>query len=141
MLISNILSYNFCRYLVPNRTDKVTIIPQFSSPELFLYLGEFSKHHFSRYAFDYLHYPRWRILRRHNQKQMHVIIHYFHCIYLKFVSFCDLAKYFFQSLRHSIIEQLLPIFRYPNKMILQIIDTMFASSQWAHGPYCNRFLS
>lgn len=58
---------------------------------------------------------------------MNVIIHFFHRVYLKFESFCDLAKYFFQSLRHSIIEQFLPIFWYPYEKILQIIDTMVAS--------------
>ena len=63
MLIPNILSDNFCCYIVANRTDKVTVIPEFSSPKFFLYLGEFSKHHLCRYAFDYLHYSRWSILR------------------------------------------------------------------------------
>ncbi len=141
MLIPNILSYNFCRYFVANRTDKVAVIPEFSSPKFFLYLGEFSKHHLCRYAFDYLYYPRWSILRWHNQKQMHMIIHCFHRIYFKFISLCDLTKYLFQSRRHSIAEQLPSIFWYPYKMVLQIIDAMFASSQWAHGPYCNRFSS
>lgn len=137
MLIPNILSDNFCRYFVANRTDKVTVIPEFPSPKFLLYLGEFSKHHLRRYAFDYLHYPRWSILRWHNQKQMHMIIHCFHRIYFKFISLCDLTKYLFQPRRHSIAKQLLSIFWYPYKMILQIVDAMLASSQWAHSPYCN----
>jgi hypothetical protein len=70
-----------------------------------------------------------------------MIIHYFHRIDLKFVLLCDLVKYLFQSLRHSIVEQLLPILWNPYEMILQIIDAMLTSSQWAHGPYCNRISS
>jgi hypothetical protein len=127
MLILNILSDHFRCYFIANRMDKGTIILEFLSPKLFLYLREFLKHYLCGYTFDYLNHPRRSIFWRH---KMHVIIHYFHRVYFKFVLFCDFAKYLFQSLRHSIEEQFFPLFWYPYEMILQIIDTMFASCQW-----------
>ena len=68
MLIPHIVSYYFCRYFVANRTDKVTIVPQFPSPELFLYLRELLEHYLGGDTFKHLHYLRMCKLRRNNQK-------------------------------------------------------------------------
>jgi hypothetical protein len=141
MLIPNIVPDYFCRYFVANRSDKVTIIPEFPAPKLFLYRGKLSEHYLGGNTFDHLHNSRWCILRGNNQKQMHMIIHYFHRVYFQIVLLGYLLKYFLQSIRHPIIEQFLSIFRNPYKMVLQVIDTMSASFQWAHGPYCIRFSS
>ncbi len=97
MLIPNVVSDNFCRYFVANRTNKVTIIPEFPSPELFLDLGKLSEHHLGRYTFDPLHNYCGSKLRRHDQKQVYMIFHYFHRVYFQIVLFGYLPKNLFQS--------------------------------------------
>jgi len=138
MLIPKIVSDYFRPYFVANRMDKVTIVPSFSAPALFLYLWELLEHYVGGDTFSHLLYFRRRILRRNNQKQMYMVVHDFHRIYFQIVMFGYLTKDFFQSFRHPSVEQFFTIFLYPYKMVREIIDIMPASSQWAHGPYCIR---
>ncbi len=132
MLILNIFPNYISCHFIPNRTNKISIAPQFPAPKTLLYFWKFLKNYFRRYTLYSLHYRRRSILRWYRQKQMYMFFHYFHRINLKFILLCYLLKYFLQSIRYFSLKGSLSIFWYPYKMILQVIYTVFTSSQWAH---------
>jgi hypothetical protein len=124
-LVFNIFPYYVSSYFVPYTPDKISVTPKFSSPKLFLQLREFSKYFSRRYTLEYLHYLRGCISRRYFHKYVHMILHYFHCVYTKLIFFGNLSKYIFQVLRNLTTHYPLSVLWDPYQMIFQIIYSVF----------------
>lgn len=124
LMIANITPDHFRGYFIPCGSDKITIIPQFSSPQMFEKIRELFKHFSRTYTFEQIYYLCRRISRRCRQKYMHMFRHYFYAIYLKFVLFSYLCKYFFQPVLLRFGKYFFTIFRNPNKMVFDIIYCM-----------------
>ncbi len=68
-LIFNVFPDYVCSNFIPNTSDKVAIVPQFSSLKLLTHFGEFSKYFTGGYTFHYLnlilqqHLKEWFLLR------------------------------------------------------------------------------
>ena len=127
-LFSNYISGDF----ISNTPDKIAIVPQLSSPELFPNLGKFLKYLSSRYAFHYLYHFCWRIPRWCFQKYWYMVLYYFHGIYRKPIFFGYMIEHLFHVDRNVTIQYILLILRYPYQVILQIVYGMFGSS-YSHG--------
>jgi len=59
---------------------------------------------------------------------LHMVFHDFHCSYPEFILFGNPLKYFFQVPRNFSAQYVLPVLRYPHKVVLQIIYSVFCPS-------------
>jgi len=145
-LVLNVFSNHICSNFISYASNEVSVIPQFARPQLFPQLGIFFKDFPCRYAFHNLYYFCWRVLRHHFHKYVNMVFHNFHRIYIEFVMFRYLAKCFFQVFPYLFPKQFLPIFRYPDYMVFQVVDGML-SPFYSHAafipvvvPFGNLFL-
>ena len=127
ILVLNIATNDVSSNLISNTPDKVTVIPQFSSPKLFPGVGKLLEYLFCRYALHYLYQSGWRISRWRSQKHMHMVLNYFHGIYFKTILFTYPLKYFLQIARDITTQYILPVFWNPDQIIFQIVDGLFGS--------------
>jgi len=132
LLILYIPTDNFGGNLVPNRSNKISIIPQLSAPKLLLDLWEFFEYYPCRHTLQYLHNPSRRISRRCWQKQMHMILIHLHRINLKFIPLRYLCEACLQPLCQIPLQYHLPLLRGPYHVILEIVNRVTCSSNWAH---------
>jgi hypothetical protein len=130
----NILTNYFLGNLVPNRAGKISIFPQFTSPQFFLYFGILLKYFTRADTLEYANNFSYRIFWRKRQKYMNMIFRYFHRIYLKLKILRNLFKQLLYSLPNLSSQYPFPIFRCPNKMIRAIIYCVTRSS-YRHRPY------
>ena len=119
---------------ITNTSNKIPIVPKLSSPELFPNLGKLFKYLSGRYTLHYLHDFRRRIFGGCLRKYVDVVFHYFHRIYCESVFFSYFSKYLFQIGRDFFTQDVLPVFRYPHQVILQVIYSMFGPS-YAHANF------
>ncbi len=127
-LILNIFADCISGYFVTNTPDKVTVTPQFPSPKLFSQLWKPLERFTGRDTFHHLYHLCRRVSRRCLNKYVYMVFHDFHRIYPKFILLGYPPKYFFQVPRNLLTQYMLPVFRYPYQMILQIIYGMFSPS-------------
>jgi len=136
MLIFYISSYYFCGYFVSNCSDKVSIIPKFSTPEIFLQPIVFFKNLAGAYPLQHIHNLGRRILWWNRQKHMNMFWHNFHRIYFKFILLGYFFKKFFNSFLHLLFQNTLAILWNPDKMIFDVIYRMSRSS-YSHAVHSN----
>jgi len=137
MLQCDVPSYHFRCDLIPNRSYKVPIVPQLPSPQLFFHSWISPKYLPSRDTLQKLYYFARTVSRRTRHKDVHMVCHYFHRIYLQLVSLRNPLKHLLQSLSHCSSEYQFPVLGYPNKMVLQIVNRMLAALDLAHATYRN----
>ena len=130
-LIFNIFPYYVSGDFITYTPDKISIAPKLPSPQLLPQFREFLEHFSSRYALQYLNYLRRRVLRWRFYKYMHVVFHHFHRVYMKLILVSNPPKYLFQILPNIAIQYIFPILRYPDQVILNIINSVLCSS-YAH---------
>jgi len=131
-MILYIPTYEIRGHLVPNGPNKISVTLKLPAPKLFLNLWKFLEYHLGRNTLHNLNNPSRRIPRRSRQEQMHMIIFYFHRIYLKLIPFGYLLKDHLKSFRQIPLQYHLAIFRNPYYVILEIIDRMTCSLDRAH---------
>src|SRR3989338_7468951 len=127
MLILYISSYYICGYFVSNRSDKVSIVPKFSTPKIFLQPRVLFKNFAGAYSFQYIHnlcrgIPWWS-----SQKHMNMVWHNFHRIYFKFILLSYFPKKLFNSFLHPLFQNTLAILWNPDNVIFDVIYRMFRS--------------
>ena len=127
-LIFNIFPNYICGYFIANTADEISIVPQLPSPKLLPQIGKCFKDFTGRDTFHYLYHLRRRVFRRYFNKYMNMVFHYFHRIYPEFIFLSYLIKRGLQVIRNLFIQNVLPIFRYPHYVILQIIYGMLRPS-------------
>ena len=132
--IVNIVLYRFTGDFVSNRSDKISIFPEFSAPQLSLYLWMSQKDLFCTHSFQKSHHLNNRIFGWYRCKYMYMIFCYFHLLYFTVSCF----QYLFNELLYSISKLFFPyplgIFRCPHKMVSFALDCM-AHSFEAHAVY------
>jgi len=133
-LIFNIFTDYVSRNFIPNTTNKVAIVPQFSRPKLLPKLGKLLERLSCRDAFHDLYHLCRRVFWWRFNKDMHVVFHYLHCIYGHLIFFSNTPKYLLYISRNLFIQYMLPVLRYPHQMVLQIVDGMVRSSN-THAPF------
>src|SRR4030066_1827725 len=133
-MIFYIFLYCLTGYFVPYRPDKISIFPEFSSPQFFLYPWMPPEYFLRTYALQHPHRFPYRISRRYARKYVHVITRYLH--FYDFTVPC--CQYLFKQLLYRIpylpIQYPFTIFRRPYKMISRIVNCM-AHSFYAHAAY------
>ncbi len=118
---------HLCRYLVPYTSDKISIVPQFPTPQLLLHLGKLLENFAGRNTFQPLRYLGRTIAWGDRKKYMHMILHYFLGIHLKAIPFGNLLKNPLQPIRYSLAQNHPTIFRHPHHMILEIVNSASGS--------------
>jgi len=133
---------NYCRrHLISNRSYKVSITPQLSSPQFLPQPWIATKHLPRRYTLHYLYNPTRTVLRWCQQEQVNMIRHHFKRINLHLITLCNTLKDLLQPFSNAILQDQLPIkLRNPNKVILEVINCVPSSPNRAHLPHTNSFI-
>ena len=132
---------NHCRrHLIPNRSYKVTVTPQLSSPQLRPQPWIATKHFTSRYALQYLYYSTRTVLRWCHQKQVDMIRHHLKRINLHLVTLCNALKDLLQPFSNTTLQDQLAVLRNPNKVILEVVHRVPSSPNRAHLSHTNSFI-
>ena len=108
--------------------DEIPVIPQLMCPKLLPQLRKLLKYFSCRNTLHYLNYLCRRETRRCFEKNMDMILHHLHRVYLKLILLCYSPKDFFNVSRYLFSKYMLPIFWRPNQVIFQIVDSMLCPS-------------
>ncbi len=114
---------HFRRYLVPDTSDKIPIVPQFSTPQLSLHLRKLLQYQPGRNTFQPLHHLRRTIPWWDRKKDMHMIIQDLLGIDGKAIPLGNLLKNPLQAIRDSLAQNHATIFGYSHHMILAIVNS------------------
>ena len=123
-LIFYVAPYHFCRDLVTYTSNEVSIAPQFTCPKLLAELWKPLKYLPCRYALHNLHNLSRRISRRCFHEYVHMIFRYFHRVHPEPIFVRYSLKHFFSVLSNLTYQDVLPILRYPDQVVLKIKDGM-----------------
>ena len=126
-MITDIFPDNFSRHLIADRPGEITIFPEFTAPKMFLYLRMFSENDTSTNTLQHPDNFRNAVTRGERQKYVHVIVSYFHRVYLETVGICYLLENLLHALSYVSTKYPLPILRCPYQMIFRIIHRMGCS--------------
>jgi hypothetical protein len=132
VLIANVVADPFCRHLVANAAHKVACVPELPCPQLLADLWKLFKHFPRADAFYDLHHLRWGIARSHLHKHMHMIC--LHCQFIKlpFLLVRYAADRLLHKSRYLSLQDLLAVFRRPDKVVFQIVDGMACAFDGTH---------
>jgi len=117
-LIFYVAPYHVRCDLVAYTSNKISIAPQFTRPELLPELWKLLKYFPRRYTFHNLHNLSRRISWRYFQKYVHMVFHYFHRVHPEPIFVHYLLKHLFSVLSNLTYQDVLPILRYPDQMVL-----------------------
>ena len=129
-MVFNIVSNHLCGHFITNCSNKITILPEFSSPKLFLHLRMLMKYHAGTDALQNPYHLGNRVPSWKAQKDMHMVFCDLKGIYLKIVILGNLLKDLFHSLSNIIPQNPFSVFRGPYQMIFRIVDRMRSSFQF-----------
>ena len=116
-MMLDVFSYHFYRYLIPHRADKISILPKFSAPQLFLYFWMLLEYYARTYPLQHPHNLCNAISWRECQKYVNMIWGYLQRVYFKFMMLCYFSKYLLYSFLYFSSQYPLPVFRCPDQMI------------------------
>lgn len=136
MLILYVSSYYISGYFVSNCSDKVTIAPKSSTPKMLLQPRVFFENLARAYTLHCMHNSCRRTLRWSTQKNINMVWHKFHRIYLKFVLLGYFLEKLFNSFLHLIFQNTLAILWNSDNVIFDVIHRMFRSLN-SHAEYFN----
>jgi hypothetical protein len=124
LLVFNIFTYYVRSHLISYASDEITVIPKFFLPQLFPQLWKCFKYLFRRYTFHYLYYLCRRVSGRCFEKNMHMILHHLHRVYSKLILICYSVKDSFGVVRYLFYKYIFPVFRCPNEVVFQVVDSV-----------------
>ena len=131
----DVFSYHFHRYLIPYRAGKISIFPEFSAPQLFLYFRMLLEYYARTYPLEHADNLCNAISWGKGQKYVNMVWGNLHRVYLKFMMLCDFSKYLLYSFLYFSPQYPLPVFRCPHQMIFRIIHCMACSLQYHALPF------
>jgi hypothetical protein len=139
-MIANIVLYRFTGDFVSNRSDKISIFPEFSTPQLSLHFRVSQKDFFRTHALENPHHLPHRIFGWYAGKYMDMVLSYFHFLYFT-VSRCQyLLEQLLCTISYLCFQYPLAIFGCPHKMVSRVIDCM-AHSFDGHAWYYTKSLN
>ena len=103
-LLFDIVGYRVLIAMSPYRTCKISIRPELSTPELFLYLGTPLEYFSSSNALDDRYYPRDAVGGNALHEKMHMILICADLQKFHLVAFLNLHAYLFQYFIHALVE-------------------------------------
>ncbi len=116
------------RDFIPHGPGKIPILPEFSSPKLFLHLRKFLKYLTRRNTLQHSYHPRNRIPRRKSYEYMNMIRCHSHLLNLKTIILCNFPKYLSRLIPDIFSLNPFPIFRCPYQVIFCIVNSVSSSS-------------
>jgi len=132
-MVLNIVPDHICRYLVANGASKISIFPQFSSPQLFLDRRVLFEYDAGTDSLEHHYHFRDTISGWKRQKDMDVILRDLKGVYCKVVMYGNLLKDFFCSCSDVLSQDPLSVFRCLHQMIFRFIDRIACSLQYHAG--------
>ncbi len=127
-LVFNIFPNYVRSNLVSYTPDEIPVVPKLMCPKLLPQFRELFKYLSCRNTFHYLNYFCWRVTWRCFEKYMHMVLHHLHRVYPKVILLGYSPKDFLNVNRYLFSKYLFPIFRCPNQVIFQIVDSMLCPS-------------
>ena len=126
--------YGLTGNFVSNCSNKISVFPEFPSPEFSLYLGMPHKNFFRTHTLENSHNLTNRIFGWYTHEYMDMILGYFHLLHFA-ISRCQyLFKQLFHSIAQFISQYPLAIFGRPYKMVSRVINCMALASD-CHAMY------
>jgi hypothetical protein len=122
LMILDVAPNYIASHFVAYGSHKVAVAPHFAAPQLPAQVGILAKQLSRRDAFQYLHNPSWRQPRWRFEEYVHMIFHYFHRVYDHVILLGRSLQYFLGVLGDLWRQNLLAILRYPDEMVLEVID-------------------
>ena len=116
-LLLDIVANRFFGPMSPNRSDVITVRPEFAAPKFFLHTRHLFEDFTGRDAFDNLHDFGWTVGRNRLHQEMHMVIIRTYLDEVHFVPFADSQAHVFQDLIHFIREHDSSIFRWAHNMV------------------------
>src|SRR4030042_347088 len=116
------------RDFIPHGPRKIPILPEFSSPKLFLHLRKSLKYLTRRNTLQHSYHFRNRIPRWKTHEYMNRIRCHFHLLNLKTIILCNFSKYLSRLIPDICSLNPFPIFRCPYQMIFCIVNSVSSSS-------------
>ena len=115
----------FFYFVDANRADKIASNPEMISPVwLFFHLWAAFEEPYGQFTFQYPNHLRNRHLRRNRHDNMNVINLNTHFLNLTFFPFTQHLYILFYQLFDFLCQDPKPVFGYPNKMILILLNNM-----------------
>ena len=103
-LLFDIVGYRVLIAMFPYGTCKISIRPELSTPELFLYLGTPPEYFPGSYAFDYRYCPCYAIGGNGLHEKMHMILICTDLQKFHLVAFLNLYAYLFHYFIYVLVE-------------------------------------
>jgi hypothetical protein len=122
LMILDVTPNHIAGHFVTYGSHKVAVAPEFAAPQLPAQVGILAKQLSGRDAFQHLHDPGWRQPRRRFEEYVHMIFHHFQGVYDHLVFLGDSLKHIFGVVGNFWRQNLLAILRYPDKMVLEVVD-------------------
>ena len=91
-MVLNVSANDFRRHLIPNRSNKVSILPKLSPVHLSLHFRKLLKHNFCRYRLQLANDLRNRQPWGKRDKQMNVVLPYFQSVKFYVIPLPNLKK-------------------------------------------------
>jgi hypothetical protein len=126
-----ILSYLLVRHASHTGT-KVSSCPKMLSPVSLLQMGKLILLLPRRYTLQILCYLRWAQAQRAGYQHMDMVCAHMPLQYLHIPSPTYLPQYFSCPFRHFSSQYLIPILRYPHKVVFDTIDRVRTCSIFCH---------
>jgi hypothetical protein len=134
-----IFLYGITGDLVSSCSNKISIFPEFSTPEFFFYFWISKKDFLCTDAFEDSYYLSNRVFGRYTGEYMDMIFGYFHFLYFTVSCFKYLFKQLFNGILQFFFKYQFAIFGCPHKMIFCVVNCM-AESFYSHAVYYTKLL-
>jgi len=129
------------RYLISNRSHKVSIAPQLPSPQFLPQPWISTKYLPRRYTLQYLYNSTRTVLRWCQQEQVDMIRHHLKRINLHLITPCNPLKDLFQPFfSNTTLQDQLPVLRNPNKVIFEVVHWVPSLLNWTHLLHTNNMI-
>ena len=128
MMIFDVTLDQIRRHLIPHCSDKISVLPKLSSPQLPLHFRKFFKHFTCRNTLQHPYYLGNRISWRKTQEQVHMVRRHPHFLNLKPMALRNLRKYLSYSPPYITSLNPFPVLGCPHQMIFRIVNRMSSSS-------------
>ena len=116
------------RDFIPHGPGKIPILPEFSSPKLFLHFRKSLKYLTRRNTLQHPYYPCNRISWRKTHEYMNMIRCHSHLLNLKTIILCNFPQYLSRLIPNIFSLNPFPIFRRPYQVIFCIVNSVSSSS-------------
>ena len=139
-MVLYIFLYRITGHFVTHCPDKISVFPEFSTPQLFLYLWILPKNLFRTHALEDPYHLPYRIFRWYAGEYVYMILRYLHLHYFTVPRFQYLFKQFPYRISYLSFQYPFAVFRCPYKMVSRVINCM-AQAFYAHAAYYTKILN